>query len=135
MGKQFHGEAANFPGAPKNFDPQNPYADGVAMIQQREHIVREKMIQVETAKVRSTPPRRRTRDAQKKPYAPRPMTEPLLLSSLVPQLLRERVQKCYQLEGVNHYQNCKEEVKAYLESIKNVGVHRANIGANDKSPV
>ena len=55
MGKQFHGDAANFPGAPKNFDPQNPYADGVAMIQQREHIVREKMIQVETAKVRSTP--------------------------------------------------------------------------------
>ena len=46
MGKQFHGEAANFPGAPKNFDPQNPYADGVAMIQQREHIVREKMIRL-----------------------------------------------------------------------------------------
>ena len=35
---------------------------------------------------------------------------------------------------MNHYQNCKEEVKAYLESIKNVGVHRANIGTtNDKS--
>ena len=65
----------------------------------------------------------------------RPATPVVLLSSLVPQLLRERVQKCYQLEGVNHYQNCKEEVKAYLESIKNVGVHRANIGANDKSPV
>ena len=52
MGKEFHGEASNFPGAPKNFDPENPYADGVAMIQHREHIVREKMIKVETAKVR-----------------------------------------------------------------------------------
>ena len=51
MGKQFHGEAANYPGAPKNFDPQNPYADGVAMIAQREHVVREKMVKVETSKV------------------------------------------------------------------------------------
>ena len=51
MGKQFHGEAANYPGAPKNFDPANPYVDGVAMIAQREHVVREKMIKVETSKV------------------------------------------------------------------------------------
>ena len=47
MGKEFHGEASNFPGAPKNFDPENPYADGVAMIQHREHVVREKMIKVD----------------------------------------------------------------------------------------
>jgi NADH dehydrogenase (ubiquinone) 1 beta subcomplex subunit 10 len=53
MGKQFYGEAANYPGAPKNFDPANPLADKVAAIQQREHIVREKLIKVETAKVRS----------------------------------------------------------------------------------
>ena len=26
-----------------------------------------------------------------------------------------------------------QEVKAYLESIKNVGVHRSNIGPNDKA--
>ena len=52
MGKQFHGEAANYPGAPKNFDPENPYADGVAMIAQREHVVREKKVKVETWKVR-----------------------------------------------------------------------------------
>jgi len=52
MGKQFHGEAANYPGAPKTAAPENPYADGVAMIAQREHVVREKMIKVETAKVR-----------------------------------------------------------------------------------
>ena len=43
---------ANYPGAPKNFDPENPYADGVAMIAQREHVVREKMVKVETSKVR-----------------------------------------------------------------------------------
>ena len=55
MGKdeQFAGEAGRgFPGAPKNFDPENPYADGVAMIAQREHVVREKMVKVETSKVR-----------------------------------------------------------------------------------
>ena len=53
MAKEFFGEAANFPGAPKNFDPANPLADKVAAIQQREHIVREKLIKVETAKVRA----------------------------------------------------------------------------------
>ena len=56
MSKEFYGEAANFPGPPANFDPANPLADKVAAIQQREHIVREKMIQVETAKVRNHAP-------------------------------------------------------------------------------
>ena len=51
MGKDFVGEAANFPGPPSNFDPANPFSDGVAFIQQREHIVCEKMVQIETAKV------------------------------------------------------------------------------------
>ena len=55
MVKEFYGEAANFPGAPKNFDPANPLADKVAAIQQREHVVREKLIKVETAKVRARP--------------------------------------------------------------------------------
>lgn len=27
---------------------------------------------------------------------------------LLLQLLRERVQQCYRVEGVNHYQNCRE---------------------------
>jgi hypothetical protein len=64
MGKKvFYGEAANFPGAPANYDPENPRADGVAYIEHRQHTVREKFIKVETAKVRapcpphSTPPR------------------------------------------------------------------------------
>ena len=96
--------------------------------------------QKETLRSLDTPPR-----AQ--PLRPRPGflgTAILALPSLTsssssfspcrpPQLLRERVQQCYLKEGVNHYQNCKEEVKAYLESIKNVGVHRANIGAHDRA--
>eukprot|EP00227_Mantoniella_beaufortii_P009344 CAMPEP_0197592000 /NCGR_PEP_ID=MMETSP1326-20131121/14357_1 /TAXON_ID=1155430 /ORGANISM="Genus nov. species nov., Strain RCC2288" /LENGTH=112 /DNA_ID=CAMNT_0043157611 /DNA_START=142 /DNA_END=480 /DNA_ORIENTATION=+ len=49
-------------------------------------------------------------------------------------LYRERVQECYKLEGVNHYQNCKEHVKNYMESIKNAGAHRINIGPYDKTP-
>lgn len=140
MGKEFHGEASNFPGAPKNFDPENPYADGVAMIQHREHIVREKMIKVETAKVRLP----LSLDRPPPPPSARPERNPTSRSAIVadaplralprpPQLLRERVQKCYQKEGVNHYENCKDEVHAYLESIKNVGVHRANAGPNDRS--
>ena len=51
MAKQFYGEAANFPGAPENFDPSDPLADKVAAIAQREHVVREKMVKIETAKV------------------------------------------------------------------------------------
>ena len=68
MGKEFFGEAANYPGAPKNFDPANPLADKVAAIQQREHIVREKLVKVETAKVRKKPSRHppSTRPGEKK---------------------------------------------------------------------
>ena len=51
MAKQFYGEAANFPGPPENFDPSDPLADKVAAIAQREHVVREKMVKIETAKV------------------------------------------------------------------------------------
>lgn len=36
---------------PDNFDPKNPYADPVAMLEYREHLVREKWIQIETAKI------------------------------------------------------------------------------------
>lgn len=34
------------------------------------------------------------------------------------QLLRDRVKKCYEREGVNHIQNCRKFVKDYLEAIK-----------------
>ncbi|KAG2539130.1 hypothetical protein PVAP13_9NG362614 [Panicum virgatum] len=36
---------------PDNFDPKNPYGDPVAMLEYREHLVREKWIQIETAKI------------------------------------------------------------------------------------
>ncbi|KAM0854162.1 hypothetical protein ACQ4PT_050615 [Festuca glaucescens] len=36
---------------PDDFDPKNPYADPVAMLEYREHLVREKWIQIETAKI------------------------------------------------------------------------------------
>ncbi|KAK8945728.1 NADH dehydrogenase [ubiquinone] 1 beta subcomplex subunit 10-B [Platanthera guangdongensis] len=38
-------------GPPDNFDPNNPYADPVAMLEHREYLVREKWIQIETAKI------------------------------------------------------------------------------------
>ncbi|CAF1704972.1 unnamed protein product [Brassica oleracea] len=37
--------------APDGFDPANPYKDPVAMVEMREHIVREKWIQIEKAKI------------------------------------------------------------------------------------
>jgi len=36
---------------PDDFDPAKPYADPVAMLEHREFLVREKLIQVETAKI------------------------------------------------------------------------------------
>ncbi|KAK9926282.1 hypothetical protein M0R45_023523 [Rubus argutus] len=36
---------------PDDFDPANPYKDPVAMLEMREHIVREKWIQIEKAKI------------------------------------------------------------------------------------
>ncbi|THF94359.1 hypothetical protein TEA_029903 [Camellia sinensis var. sinensis] len=38
-------------GAPDDFDPENPYKDPVAMLEMREHLVREKWIDIETAKI------------------------------------------------------------------------------------
>ncbi|BBH04106.1 Complex I subunit NDUFS6 [Prunus dulcis] len=36
---------------PDDFDPANPYKDPVAMLEMREHIVREKWIDIEKAKI------------------------------------------------------------------------------------
>lgn len=71
---------------PEDFDPAKPYADPVAMLEQREYRVREKLIQVEKAKI-----------------------------------LRDRLQKCYWKEGVNHYEKCRPHVKRYMESLQNIG--------------
>ena len=50
--KSFAGEAASFPSSPpKSFDKLNPYKDPVAFVQQREHDTRERMIDIEKAKL------------------------------------------------------------------------------------
>ncbi len=50
--ESFAGEAASFPSSPpKFFDKSNPYADPVAFVQQREHDTRERMIDIEKAKL------------------------------------------------------------------------------------
>ena len=50
--KSFSGEAASFPSSPpSNFDKAAPYSDPVAFIQQREHETRERMIDIEKAKL------------------------------------------------------------------------------------
>ncbi|KAH9603777.1 hypothetical protein KSS87_018803 [Heliosperma pusillum] len=36
---------------PDDFDPANPYKDPVAMLEMREHLVREKWIQIEKCKI------------------------------------------------------------------------------------
>ncbi|KAG9448943.1 hypothetical protein H6P81_008908 [Aristolochia fimbriata] len=38
-------------GPPDDFDPNNPYADPVAMLEYREYLVREKWIDIEKAKI------------------------------------------------------------------------------------
>ncbi|KAL2462858.1 NADH dehydrogenase [ubiquinone] 1 beta subcomplex subunit 10-B [Forsythia ovata] len=38
-------------GPPDDFDPDNPYKDPVAMLEMREHLVREKWIDIEKAKI------------------------------------------------------------------------------------
>nr|GMC55398.1 NADH dehydrogenase [ubiquinone] 1 beta subcomplex subunit 10-B-like [Ipomoea batatas]GME14099.1 NADH dehydrogenase [ubiquinone] 1 beta subcomplex subunit 10-B-like [Ipomoea batatas] len=38
-------------GAPDDFDPENPYKDPVAMLEMREHLVREKWVHIEKAKI------------------------------------------------------------------------------------
>ncbi|KAM3267664.1 hypothetical protein P3S67_032082 [Capsicum chacoense] len=38
-------------GAPDDFDPNNPYKDPVAFFEMREHLVREKWVDIEKAKI------------------------------------------------------------------------------------
>jgi hypothetical protein len=41
------------PPPPKNYDPEDPYADPVALTEQRQAVMRQKAVQVEKAKVRA----------------------------------------------------------------------------------
>eukprot|EP00252_Welwitschia_mirabilis_P013592 TRINITY_DN298_c0_g1_i1.p2 TRINITY_DN298_c0_g1~~TRINITY_DN298_c0_g1_i1.p2 ORF type:complete len:103 (-),score=14.89 TRINITY_DN298_c0_g1_i1:127-435(-) len=47
----FKGEVEFPEGPPDNFDPKDPYKDPVAYFEYREYLVREKFIQIETAKI------------------------------------------------------------------------------------
>ncbi|XP_031474447.1 NADH dehydrogenase [ubiquinone] 1 beta subcomplex subunit 10-A-like [Nymphaea colorata] len=73
-------------GPPDGFDPNDPYADPVALLEQREYLVREKWIDIEKAKI-----------------------------------IRERLQWCYRIEGVNHLQKCRHLVQQYLDATRGVG--------------
>ncbi|KAK9804440.1 hypothetical protein WJX73_000753 [Symbiochloris irregularis] len=84
-------------GPPENYNPDDPYADPVALVEFREYAVRQKKVQVEKAKV-----------------------------------LRQQLTRCYKTEGVNHFENCRNLRVAYMEAIKNVGVHRGNRLEDDK---
>ncbi|DBA85973.1 hypothetical protein WJX77_004117 [Trebouxia sp. C0004] len=84
-------------GPPPNYDPENPHADPVALLEHREYEVRRKEVGVAKA-----------------------------------QILRERLRICYIKEGVNHIQNCKQLAEQYLDSIKNVGIHRQNSGMYER---
>ena len=105
------GEASVFPAeGPAGFDPAHPYADPVAAFAQREHVVREKLVKVETAKAR-----RRERCAAALLQGSAAPCALSVCASLpeqavwrLLQILRQRVQQCYRTEGVNHYENCRE---------------------------
>mmetsp|Transcript_18784 Transcript_18784/g.52329 ORF Transcript_18784/g.52329 Transcript_18784/m.52329 type:complete len:92 (-) Transcript_18784:213-488(-) len=43
-------------------------------------------------------------------------------------ILRERLKACYRKEEVNHMKNCKEIAAQYLDTVKAIGVYRANNG-------
>lgn len=38
-------------GPPKNYDPENPYADRLAFLEMKEYLVRRKMVEIEKVKV------------------------------------------------------------------------------------
>ncbi|KAK9840481.1 hypothetical protein WJX74_010439 [Apatococcus lobatus] len=77
--------------APDSFNPEDPYADPVALHEAREASVWRKEVRIEKAKI-----------------------------------LRERMKQCYIKEGVNHLQNCREQVQRYLDSLQDTGVQRQN---------
>jgi NADH dehydrogenase (ubiquinone) 1 beta subcomplex subunit 10 len=128
------GEATVFPAeGPAGFDPAHPYADPAASLAQREHIVREKLVKVETAKVRRRcvqrlrrcrgAPRASARTRVSRVHAFRTVSDAHPLWARA-QILRERVQQCYRKEGVNHYENCRE-VRRSAAPVRNEGFWRA----------
>ena len=79
-------------GPPKNYDPENPYADRIAFLEMKEYLVRRKMVEMEKVKVR----------------APNSRHIPCSNDPLCVKIVRQRMRECYQREGVNHLQNCRQ---------------------------
>ena len=79
-------------GPPKNYDPENPYADRLAFLEMKEYLVRRKMVEIEKVKVR---------DTERWVYS-------CSNGPLCSKIVRQRMRECYQREGVNHHQNCRE---------------------------
>ena len=85
-------------GPPANYDPENPHADPVALLEHREYEVRRKEVGVAKAQVRLH------LNSNEPPYSAKVCFNGLVNA----QILRERVRMCYIKEGVNHIQNCKQ---------------------------
>lgn len=129
-----------FPEEPPQINPDDKYEDPVALIEYREWALRRKYVDIEKAKVCATLVLQRYGGITHSCFvllrcfsllAQMPKPAYLIRWPCWMQLLREKVKHCYVTEGVNHYQNCRELVARYLDSIKNIGVHVANAGPND----
>ena len=84
-------------GPPANYDPENPHADPVALLEHREYEVRRKEIGVAKAKVLM----------HVSVSAAFQWSKAATDGVYTFQILRERMRQCYLKEGVNHIQNCK----------------------------
>jgi hypothetical protein len=144
-------EGVNPPGHPSGYDPDNKFADPVKYYQHKEAVVADEFVKVAEAKVwtpRATGEARgrrgrpgialqrgrgrgRARAAVPRNAAPPPPTPSPAHPLPAVQNIRAKLRYCYKNSGVNYQQECRELAKQYLESIKGVGVYRANSGPND----
>lgn len=136
------GEAGAFPGAPAGFDPAAPLANPGAAFEQREHLVRQKLVHVETAKVRGSS-ELCTRVAGCVGAEAQPAADPARASAaLLPQGGREPLPElqggaspalswefwmhCAACSATCRADASAQHVTAYLASIREVGVQRIN---------
>lgn len=85
--------------APDSFNPEDPYADPVALHEAREASVWRKEVRIEKAKVICLSGSGLLNVVAK---------HICLIARLAEQILRERMKQCYIKEGVNHLQNCRK---------------------------
>ena len=92
---------------PEGFNPDERFADRVALLEYREHLAFEKNVKVEGAKVSG---RLRCHGMRCIALSTAGVHSGRPVSHLVDfaQVLRNKLRECYMKEGVNHYQNCRE---------------------------